>query len=203
MKKLLQWIVLAGFVIVLGVSAAAQSPWIPPALPKLQRPVPEISFAYTTLHSNAPVGGCGCFWMDGGSIEYALPFRRGLDLVGELSGEHTSAIPGSGSHGLDLASAMGGIRVGRVLRRRYTPFAQGLAGIVYAFDSEFPSGQKLESSVFALAMAAGGGVDISVSRRFRVRAIQAEYHFMELPNNANNEQHNLRVSVGFVYRFLR
>ncbi|HVF90942.1 MAG TPA: outer membrane beta-barrel protein [Blastocatellia bacterium] len=48
------------------------------------------------------------------------------------------------------------------------------------------------------AMAVGGGVDVNLSRRFALRAVQADY----LPIRADGEwQHNLRLQSGLVFRF--
>ena len=33
----------------------------------------DVDVLFSTLHANAPVGGCGCFWMSGGIGEVAIP----------------------------------------------------------------------------------------------------------------------------------
>lgn len=183
-------------------SALCQSNWMPRS-PQTDKVSSELSVTYSALRSNAPVGGCGCFWMAGGSAAYAIPVRRSVFAVAEVSGEHVGSLPGYGGHGLDLVSVMGGARISDAVRGRYRPFAQGLMGTVYGFDSELPSGGRLESSAFSFALAAGGGLDIALTRRLMVRAAQADYHFMQLPNNGSDEQHGIRLSAGIVYRFLR
>jgi hypothetical protein len=49
-------------------------------------------------------------------------------------------------------------------------------------------------------MAAGGGVDIKLSRHFAVRPVQAEYFLSKLPDGLNNRQNRFRVSCGVVLR---
>jgi len=78
---------------------------------------------------------------------------------------------------------------------------QGLVGAVHGFDAPFPnSSGTLSSSANALAVLIGGGVDIPVSHRFAIRAVQVDYGLNHLPNNENNSENLLRVSTGVVFR---
>jgi hypothetical protein len=56
-------------------------------------------------------------------------------------------------------------------------------------------------SKFAFATAAGGGIDVRVSRHFAVRPVQAEYFLTKFRDGANNRQNNFRYSAGIVFRF--
>ena len=50
-----------------------------------QRPANTID-AYATfseMHANAPVGGCGCFWMSGGTGGFSVPVWRNFSVVVE------------------------------------------------------------------------------------------------------------------------
>lgn len=164
---------------------------------------PELSYTYSALRTNAPVGGCGCFWNSGGSVELAVPLWRHFSSVAEFSGEHAGSIPGNSATSLSLISALAGVRLSRPVNKKLVPFAQGLIGVVHAFDSFFPASSGPTTSATSFALAAGGGIDVSVSPRWLVRPVQAEYQFMQLPNNAGNEQHDIRLSAGIVFRFSR
>ncbi len=180
---------------------AAQTPNDPaPALPEH---FIELSFNYSTLRTNAPVGGCGCFWTNGGSVELAVPLWRYVSSVAEFSGEHSGSIAGNSGVGLNLISALGGVRVARQLNKRFIPYAQGLVGVVHAFDSAFPGAVGTTPSATSFALAAGGGLEVELSRRWLVRVAQVDYQYMQLPNNMGNQQHDLRLSAGIILRLNR
>jgi len=186
---------LAALAATLTLRGLAQLPETPTPQPKL-----SLSVTYSALHTNAPVGGCGCFWSEGGAAEVASPIWHYVSGVGELSGERAGHIPGYGPIGLSLVSYMAGVRVTQLMGTRYAPFVQSLFGGVHAFDSEFPSPSGLEGKATSFAMAAGGGLDIVASRHLLIRPIQADYQYMQLPNNSTNQQHNFRLAAGVVFR---
>jgi outer membrane immunogenic protein len=188
-----------GFAIATAASAAAQSGTPHEGVAKA-----EIAVAYSYMRANASPGECGCFNLNGGSAEVALHVYRNFSVVGDITGDHagTTSIPGQS---LSLLSYTGGPRFSYPLRRsqqtRITPFVQGLVGGVHGFDAPFPnSSGTLYSSASALAVLVGGGVDIAVSHRFSIRALQVDYGLNHLPNNANNNENLLRVSAGIVFR---
>ncbi len=191
-------ITLAALAATLAGPALAQSG---NAKPLPEKTLAEVSFTYSALQTNAPVGGCGCFWMRGGSAELAVPVWRFVSGVVELSGEHTNHVSQAGPLGLSLLSGMGGLRVSRPMHTRFTPFGQGLVGGVHAFDSYFPGSTRSTTYATSLAMAAGLGLDIAVSKHILLRPIQAEYQYMQLPNGSTNQQHDIRLSAGVVFRF--
>jgi len=49
-------------------------------------------------------------------------------------------------------------------------------------------------------MTAGGGLDVELTKRFAVRAFQADYYLTHFANGVNDHQNNLRISVGLVLR---
>ena len=83
--------------------------------------------------------------------------------------------------------------------RRLTPFAHALFGI--ARDHEkitvTPFFQTFEFSDTGFAMAVGGGLDVEIARRLALRIIQVDYDL----THVNFTQHNVRASVGLVFRF--
>jgi opacity protein-like surface antigen len=195
MKKLLTLAMLT------AVSAALAAPGFAQAGPG--KTLAEVSLTYSALRTNASVGDCGCFWANGGTMEVAVPMWRYVAAVGEFSGETANSIPGNTGAGLSLISGMGGLRLSRSMHSRFKPFVQGLFGGVHAFDSYFPSSSGSTTSASSFALAAGGGLDVRLTRRFALRPIQLDYQYMQLPNGSTNEQHDFRVSAGIVMRFAR
>jgi outer membrane immunogenic protein len=176
------------------------------ALILAQRPANtfDASVMYTQLRANAPVGGCGCFWMQGGSGEIAIPLWRNFSGVMQINGEHTGNISNF-DVGLSLLTGLGGIRMRIPNRTRFQPYGQGLFGGVHGFDSYFPApvGKLPTSYDTSFALAVGGGLDISVSRHIWIRAIQADYHYSELRNLQGNRQNQVRLGAGIIFRFAR
>src|SRR5277367_3646026 len=100
MKKLLQ-VVICTLLSLLSIAVFAQKP----------KNTIDAEVMFTELRSNAPVGGCGCFWMQGGTGELALPLWRNFSFVAEANGETTGKnnIPGF-NVGLSLMTGLGGLR---------------------------------------------------------------------------------------------
>jgi peptidoglycan-associated lipoprotein len=172
----------------------------------LQTDIPKVEFAvhYSYLRANATPGRCGCFSLNGGTAEVAVRFYRSLSVVGDVTGDYagTTSVPGQS---LSLLSYTAGPRLSYPLRRshpvRVTPFIQGLFGAVHGFDAPFPNGSGTVSrTANALALFAGGGVDVVLSHRFAIRAVQLDYGLNRLPNNATNSESLLRVSTGVAFR---
>lgn len=197
---------LAALAVTLGLFAAAVPAGAQAAPARHGLPAADVSFTYSALHVNAPVGNCGCFWMRGGSGELAVPVWRQVALVGEVSGERKNNLPLNPGIGLSLASVMGGVRLTHTVHQRYSPFAQGLLGVVHGFDGYFPGSAGPTGAATSFAMAAGLGLDIKLRKHLLLRPVQAEYQYMQLPNNAinpANQQHDIRLSAGVVLRFTR
>jgi len=98
----------------------------------------DVSVMYTTLHANAPVGGCGCFWMNGGTADISAPIWRNVSAAAEVNGETTGQIPGF-NVGLSLLTGLGGLRVRIPTHTRLQPYAHAMFGGVHGFDSYFPA----------------------------------------------------------------
>ena len=185
--------------LVLGAVASA------PAQPEPEADIPraQATVNYSFMRANAAPGNCGCFNLNGGSAEVAVRAYRNFSAVFDLTGEHagTTSIPGQS---LSLLSYTGGPRFSYPLQRRgrtrMIPFVQGLVGAVHGFDGQFPNSSGLSSSATNLAVLVGGGLDVEFSHRLAVRAGQIDYGLNQLPNNANNRENLLRVSVGVVLR---
>ena len=161
----------------------------------------DASITFSELRANAPVGGCGCFWMPGGTGELSYPVWKNFSALAEVAGHSTGNVPGF-NVGLSLVSGMGGLRVRVPNHTRYQPFAQVLFGGVHGFDSYFPApiGKLPTSYDTSFAMAVGGGLDIAVSRHVWIRALKADYNYSALRNLQGDNQNQLRIGAGIVFR---
>jgi outer membrane immunogenic protein len=170
----------------------------------------DIGVTYTVERSRIATINCGCFWLQGGSVNAAVPILRGLGAAASFSGGHSSDI----APGVDLSelSFMGGPRytltTSRWTDRWLTPrhetsiFGEALFGHVHGFDSVFPiSGIKPTAN--SLSMQIGGGLNIGIAKHFGVRALELYYLRTNLPNNANDTQNDLRLGFGVSYRIGR
>jgi outer membrane immunogenic protein len=168
-----------------------------------QRPSNTIdaSVAFSEVRANAPVGGCGCFWMAGGTGELSFPLWRDFSAVMEAGGQHTNQIP-SFNTGLSLATGMGGLRMRAPNHTKFQPFGQALFGGVHGFDGYFPApvGKLPTSYDTSFAMAIGGGLDVAVSRHVWIRLLQADYYYSELRNVQGDRQNQFRFGAGIVFR---
>jgi hypothetical protein len=179
------------------ISARAQRMETAPAYAPL-----EISFNYSYARSNAAPGQCGCFNMNGGSSEVALHAFRPLSVVADLTGERAATIGATAGDDLSLVVFTVGPRIShRFSSGKFTPFVQGLVGAAHGFDGLFPgAGGSLSGAASALAVLAGGGLDLTIKQHIAIRAIQADYLRTQLPNGQGNEQNLLRLGAGIVLR---
>ena len=159
------------------------------------------SITFSELRANAPVGGCGCFWMAGGTGEISYPVWRNFSAVAEVAGHTTGHIPDFNT-GLSLLSGMGGVRLRVPNHTRFQPFAQALFGGVHGFDSYFPApvGKLPTSYDTSFALAVGGGLDVTISKHVWIRALKADYNYSALRNLQGDNQNQLRIGAGILLR---
>jgi opacity protein-like surface antigen len=156
---------------------------------------------FSEMRANAPVNGCGCFWLTGGHGGVSLPVWRNFSAVVEAGGHTTDHIPGF-DKGLSILYGMGGVRLRIANPTRFQPFGQGLFGGVHGFDSYFPAsvGKLPTSSDTSFALTVGGGLDIAVAKHVWIRAVQADYFYSELRNLQGNRQNQFRIGAGILFR---
>jgi outer membrane immunogenic protein len=160
----------------------------------------DAGVAYNYVHSNAPVGDCGCFSLNGGSVWVGIKFTRSVGIVGEIAGQHASGINSAGAD-LTLTSFLAGPRYTWTRAGRFAPFAQVLLGGAHAGGTLAPGGSVLSGSANAFAMTAGGGLDVGITRHIGLRAFQADYYLTHFDNGTNDHQNNLRIAAGVIFRF--
>jgi len=168
------------------------------------KPLPfELAGGYTYLRANEPPGSCNCFNMQGGNGTFAWAIKdSGVAVVGDVAATHAGTISSTG-YNLTIVAITGGLRYrppvkGSVIQ----PFGQALFGIAHASGTgaQAPNPEAGNAGA-AFALNAGGGVDLALSRRFSIRAFEADYLMTTFDNGSNNRQNNLRISVGAVIHF--
>ncbi len=176
-----------------ALSVAGQAPTAP------QNEKAELAGSFVTMHSNAPVGGCGCFWNYGGGGTFALTLRHSpFAVAGDISSAVNNSITAS-KYQLTMTTFTAGVRYTPEIRLGpFHPFAQTTAGLVHA-SGTLAAGASNSSAGFAYQV--GGGADLDLSQRFRWRIAEADYLLTTFNNGLNNHQNNLRISSGIVWRF--
>jgi outer membrane immunogenic protein len=188
MKTLAVSLLLFGFTTVAALSVRAQS-----------GSLADVGVNYNYVRTNAPAGGCGCFALNGGSGWVAFNFSHSVGVVGEIASQHASNISSSGAD-LTLTSYLAGPRYIWAHARHFAPFAQALLGGAHASGGLAPGSSGLPGSANTFAMIAGGGVDISLTRRIALRAFEADYYLTRFDNGVNDHQNNLRIAAGVTIR---
>jgi hypothetical protein len=153
-------------------------------------------FYYVRFNVNANVSGfppAGTFngFGGGGQLEYNA--TNLLGIVGDLAGYY---VPNNG-YGGGAFSYLFGPRV-NIRRSKLTPFAHVLLGGIATSSG---IGQLSPENHFSLA--AGGGIDFTVSSHIAVRPVQADYFMTKIPDGLNNRQNNFRFGTGIVVRLGR
>lgn len=159
----------------------------------------EVALTYNTARAVGVAGNH--FWMQGASAQMEGRFYGGWGLVADVAGLHVANINSTGV-GLDMVTATFGPRyTWSPKHARWSIFAQGLAGEAFGMNSLFPGPHATSSTASSFALKAGGGLDVALSRRLALRALEAGYLRTQLPNATNNEQNNLTLGAGVVLRF--
>jgi outer membrane immunogenic protein len=160
----------------------------------------DVGVDYNYVRTNGAARDCGCFALNGGSGWVAFNFSHSVGVVGEIASQHASNISGSGGD-LTLTSYLVGPRYTWAHTRHFAPFAQVLLGGAHASGGLAPGSSGLPGSADAFAMTAGGGLDISLTRRIALRALEADYYLTRFDNGVNDHQNNLRIAAGVIVRF--
>lgn len=130
---------------------------------------------------------------NGASAQLEFNATPWLGVVGDLA---RYAVARNGFATTHQISYLFGPRV-NFRRGKLTPFAQALLSAVWASDA------IVLGSKTAFGTAAGGGLDVTLSRHVVLRPIQAEYFLTKFPDGASNRQNNFRYSAGITSRIGR
>ena len=180
-----------------------------------QRPVKptpaEIDVAVTYVAERAKIASidCGCFWLQGGSMNAAVTFYRGLGVAANLTGGHASNI----ASGVDLD------KVSYMMGPRYTYpfkswfghdfgrhdggriFGEGLIGGVHSFNTVVPTSAGVAGAASSFVFQVGGGMDLPLRKGIGIRLFEADYVRSTLPNAGNSTQNDLRLAAGISFHF--
>jgi opacity protein-like surface antigen len=150
-------------------------------------------FSYVRADSN----NSGGFNLLGGSGEFTYHVHKWLALTADGGGYVFRGFPAGVSSTMYTYAA--GPRITFRSYRRVTPFVKALLGGARLTASS----DNVHAAENSVALLAGGGIDVSLSRRFAIRAVQADYLLtrFSLANGSSATQHNLRLSFGVVFRF--
>jgi peptidoglycan-associated lipoprotein len=165
-------------------------------------PREEVSVAYSYVHTNAPPDHCDCFSMNGGSIGYVYNLSDRFGIVGDIGVESASNVRSTGL-GLTLNSFLAGLRYSyRHLDGGFiSVFGQALLGVTHASGGLADIATSTGGASNDFSALVGAGVDIHVTPRVAIRALELDYYLTTLPNGVNGYQNNLRASVGVVLSF--
>ena len=187
--------------LLLTIAAVSTTSLFAQATPAADKPLPaELAVDYTYMRSNAPPSGCGCFMLNGGSGTVDWPAKpKHFAFVADLTITTASKIDSTNLNltlGIFTAGARYRFPMGHT---RIHPYAQVMAGGAHASGTlTLPPNPAYSNASLAFAAQAGGGVDISVSRRFSWRLVDADYLVTTFDNGMNNHQNNTRLSSGVV-----
>ena len=156
----------------------------------------EATTAFSYMRGYAADNG-GTYNMGGASASFAINLKPWLGLVQDYGG-YTFTGLGYGL-GSTMYTCLYGPRFSlRRGDRRWTPFGQILLGEshISVRGSGFTAGEN------SFAVAAGGGVDIALTRHLSVRVAQVEYlrTRFDSVNGSPVTQNNFRFSAGLVVR---
>ena len=168
----------------------------------VQSPPLELALTYNWARSNAPPGGCGCFSLNGASLQLAWPVKaKGLAFTASLAVVNQPSALSTGNS-LTLGTFLLGAQY-RLAKAdsRWQPFAEVLAGGARASGKMIASNRAAEGADLTFAGEAGGGRDFRLSRRWLLRAVQVDYLADTVNNGSNNHQNILRVNTGVALRF--
>jgi hypothetical protein len=206
-------------------AASAQTVAKAPALRARHHETPkvEVFLGYSRFGtgSNNTVTGNRMVGLNGGSASVALNFNRYLGIVGDFGGYDDSQLQltGTGVNQPLVVNSSGtaytylfGPRLSFRNQSRFTPFAQVLAGGAYASAVTVNNCAGAGCAVLpvqnSFAFTGGGGLDIRLTHRISIRAVQAEYMLTRFPGVANGvstgvsaSQNDLRLSSGLLFSF--
>lgn len=155
-----------------------------------------VSLRFVTTQARETPGS-STFFLTGGAADAAVAIMPRFSAAVEVGGTTTSRVPGT-SRGLSTITLLAGPRITQPAR--HLSFSvQALFGAVRGFDADFTSGTNRADTSTAFAFAAGGFVDVSLTRGIALRAAQVDYLQTQLPNGADNRQGDVRVSAGVVF----
>ena len=202
MQKTLTVAILAGLV---GMTAAARAQEAKEVRPQIGPRPYTVSLGLTAAGERSQRSiSAGGFWLRGGTVDATLLARPGYGVKAAVNlGFSPRVVPGIN---VDTATFLAGPVYDRPLgqllgsqRAVFKPlhlFGEGLVGGVHGYNGVYPAAGGSTTSANALAVQAGGGLNLDWKQRGGLRLLQVDYVRTTLPNNGNNQQNNLRIGFG-------
>lgn len=174
----------------------------------------DLFTGYSFLRAD-PAQNIAAFPNDGGVASAGVNFNNNFALEFDFGGYYNGNV---NQRGVELKSftSLLGPRFSFGRSNEVDPFFHVLFGAVSTSGAKFVAanggtaspGARIDASEHNFAMAAGGGVDIRMTKAFLLRPIQLDYVLTRLEDlgfsgqpTQNRNQHNLRVSIGLVFQF--
>jgi opacity protein-like surface antigen len=159
-----------------------------------EAPKAEIFGGYQYFHANSGVSGLSGFNLNGWNASASGFFSRNLGVTADFSGSYgTPSVLAVGVK-TNFYTFLFGPTVRVPNSSRLTPFAHVLFGGGRISGSAF----GLSASSTDFTWAAGGGVDVNLSRNFAIRLGQADFLQTRVSGSSQN---NFRYSTGIVLKF--
>ncbi len=159
----------------------------------------DVSAGFDYLRANAPPGVSNDFSLGGAAASATYHFTNLFAATAQFSGAHGNDISTSGQN-LTLTTYTFGPRI-TFSKHRIVPFGEALFGAAHGSDSYFPTSTGYTTSANSFAYSFGGGVDVNLTHRLAVRAVEAQYLHTGFPNGSSNEEHQLSIGAGVVFKF--
>jgi outer membrane protein with beta-barrel domain len=193
MTKMRNHLILAGLFLLIGGSALAQDGTFP-----------KVELAPTFMYVHSPIADQN-FNCVGGSAALAYNFTSRIGIAADLGGCDylNNTVAGNKVNGNVFTFLFGP----RITFRNHTPFTPffdvNFGGARLSLDN---ATADTSSTKTAFALTVGGGFDIRLTKRFSVRAIQADYLYTRFNADCpvatcttnNNYQNNFRLESGIV-----
>jgi peptidoglycan-associated lipoprotein len=159
----------------------------------------DLAGGYSFTRANAPPASCGCFDMNGGFASGAFNLSQWFGIEGRFTIGHASNISSLGQD-LTLMTFTGGPKV-TWRTYRFAPYGDFLVGGARGSGSFFPTGSGYSTTASSFAWSTGGGIDVRLTDRFSLRAVDAQFLRTGFPNAATNTENHLQISAGIVLHF--
>ena len=181
-----KFVVVSALMLLCSMGAAAQEPSPPSKV--------DIFGGYQYLHANSGVSGVDGLNFNGWNAAVSGYFTRNFGVTADFSGNYAKPSVLGVSVDAKFYTFLFGPSVRVPNSTHITPFAHALFG-----GGNFSAGAfGFSGSETDFTWAAGGGLDLDVSRHFGIRLAQADF----LQSRAGgSSQNNVRVSVGVLFKY--
>jgi opacity protein-like surface antigen len=168
-----------------------------PATPRI-----EVGLNYSLLHSTSPTDQTSAD-ANGGSGYLVYNLNRIVGVVADFGAYRDSGVHGT-FNGETTFTYLFGPRFTWRRWQRFTPYTQFLfGGARISADVSNPAGSSASIDDNSFALAAGGGIDIALTRHISIKPVQIEYlmtQASQFVGSSGYVQNGLRYSAGIVFR---